>query len=312
MSTSPAAPSPVLITGGAGFVATHLARRFHEAGIPVWLADLREPSPDLAPLLPPRTRFTRCDVLSPDQLTAALDSSRAGGIVHTAAVVGPGPARADPTRATAVNVLGTQHVLEAARQCGLRVTYLSTATLYGTRPDLQPLCEDDPPDPVSLYDATKLMGETLTLSYARTFGLDVAIVRTGFVYGPGSGIGEYFLPRVLRGESISEPAGYDHPCDFTYVSDLASGLFLAHTTRPLTHRLFNVTGGLLRTRADLARAVRTVVPGASISLGPGLDPDRHLRGACDLTRARTELGYAPRMSLEAGIALWAETLRAVT
>jgi nucleoside-diphosphate-sugar epimerase len=299
----------VLITGGAGFVAAHLARRFAGAGVRVRLADVRDPGPAVAPFFPPGVERVRADVLDAARLGAAADVPGLEGIVHTAAVVGPGPALADPARATSVNVLGTQRVLDLARERGLRLTYLSTATLYGTRPDLRPLAEDDPPDPVSHYDATKLMGEVLVRSYVRSFGLDATVVRTGFVYGPGSGIGEYFLPRVLRGEAVTEPTGGDHPCDFTYVADLAEGLFLAHARRPLEHRLFNVTGGVLRTRGDLAAAVRAAVPGAAISLGPGVDPQRHLRGACDLTRARTALGYAPAYTLEAGIAAWAAALR---
>ena len=310
-ATAPAAPRAVLITGGAGFVAAHLARRFAAAGLRVRLADVRDPHPAVAPFLPPDAERVRADVLDAARLGAAADVPGLEGIVHTAAVVGPGPALADPARATAVNVLGTQRVLDLARERGLRLTYLSTATLYGTRPDLLPLDEDAPPDPVSHYDATKLMGEVLVRSYVRSFGLDATVVRTGFVYGPGSGIGEYFLPRVLRGEAVVEPAGGDHPCDFTYVADLADGLFRAHTRRPLEHRLFNVTGGVLRTRGDLAAAVRAAVPGAAIALGPGVDPRRHLRGACDLTRARTELGYAPAYTLEAGIAAWAGALRGV-
>ena len=139
---------------------------------------------------------------------------------------------------------------------------------------------------MSHYDATKLMGEVLVRSYDRSFGLDATVVRTGFVYGPGRGSGSISCPGRCAARR-SEPAGADHPCDFTYVADLAEGLFRAHTTRPLAHRLFNVTGGVLRTRGDLAAAVRAAVPGAAIALGPGVDPGRHLRGACDVTRART-------------------------
>jgi nucleoside-diphosphate-sugar epimerase len=298
----------VLITGGAGFVAAHLARRFAAAGVGVRLADVRDPGPEVAPFFPPGVGRVRADVLDAAALAGAADVPGLEGIVHTAAVVGPGPARADPARATAVNVLGTQRVLDLVRERGLRLTYLSTATLYGTRPDLERLSEDAPPDPVSHYDATKLMAEVLVRSYVRDFGVDATVVRTGFVYGAGSGIGEYFLPRVLRGEAVSEPAGGAHPCDFTYVADLADGLFRAHTTRPLRHRLFNVTGGVLRTRGELADAVRAAVPGAAIALGPGTDPARHLRGACDLSRARAELDYVPRFTLEAGIAAWATEL----
>ena len=81
----------------------------------------------------------RADVLDAPPWARPRTLRGLDGMVHTAAVVGPGPALADPARATEVNVLGTQRVLDLARERGLRVTYLSTATLYGTRPDLRPL-----------------------------------------------------------------------------------------------------------------------------------------------------------------------------
>jgi nucleoside-diphosphate-sugar epimerase len=298
----------VLITGGAGFVGAHVARACVEAGIPVALLDRRQPGGVLRRVVPPEVPLHLADVCDPAQVTAAVAASGAAGIIHTAAVVGPAAALADPLETTRVNVMGTQAVLEAARRGALRVTYLSTATLYGRRPDLRPCREDDPPDPVGLYDATKYIGETLVLTYQRTFGVDAAVVRASFVYGPGASVGEYFLVRVLGQEPVEEPAGADHPCDFTYVDDLAAGIVRAHTVRPLTHRVFNIAGGVLRTRGELAAAVRAVVPGARITLGPGVDAARHLRGPCDLTRAGAELRYAPAFTLEQGVAAWRTVL----
>jgi nucleoside-diphosphate-sugar epimerase len=194
-------------------------------------------------------------------------------------------------------------VLEAARDSGARVILLSTATLYGTRPDLLPLDEDATPDPVSLYDATKLMAETLCTSYRRTFGVIAASLRTGFVYGAGNSVGEYFVYPTLRGEAVREPAGGDHPCDFTYVEDLALALVCAAEQPSLPEAIYNVTGGSLHTRGEFAAIVRRLLPQAHITLAPGIDPMRHLRGACVIRRAIRDFGYRPH-TMEAGITDW--------
>ena len=137
-------------------------------------------------------------------------------------------------------------------------------------------------------------------------------MRTGFVFGLGTAIGEYFLPRVLRGEAVREAAGREHPCDFTYVVDLARGLLAAAGAPELPHDVYNLTGGVLRTRGELAQAVRQLVPQAEIEQGAGPDPARHLRGACVIERARTDLGWTPRFTLEQGLADWMRRLRALT
>ena len=144
------------------------------------------------------------------------------------------------------------------------------------------------------------MAETLALTYARVYGLDAVAVRPGYVYGPGASTGGYYLDRAFRGEAVDEPVGGDLPMDVTYVRDLAEGIFLAATVRPLTHRLFNVTGGVLRRRSEVAELARQLVPGAAVRVGPGIAPGAHLRGPSRLERARAELGYAPRYTLEDG------------
>ena len=182
-----------LITGGSGFVALHAAEQALARGHAVTLFDL-SPPPAYAAALAPGARIGAGDVRERAALAAAAED--ATHVVHCAAVVGPVRAREAPETAFAVNVGGTFNLLELARASGARIVNLSTATLYGNRPELGVLTEDSPPDPVSLYDATKLMGETLCATYRKTFGVAVASIRTGFVFGHGSRIGEYFLPRV--------------------------------------------------------------------------------------------------------------------
>jgi nucleoside-diphosphate-sugar epimerase len=241
---------------------------------------------------------------------AAAEACRAEGIVHAAAVISQDAGAADPVATYRVNVDGTIAVLEAARALAARVVYVATATLYGIHPDLHPLSEDERPEPVGIYDATKLMAETMVVTYHKVFGLDTVSLRPGYVWGPGASTGGYFLDQVWAGQAIDLPAGADLPMDMTYVRDLADGIYRAMTVRPIAHRVFNLTSGVQRRREEVAEAVRQRVPGARITLGPGLPPRAHLRGPSRLERARAELGYEPRYTLESGMDDWLRWLEA--
>lgn len=294
----------LLITGGSGMVGQHVAEAAAARGLQVRLADHAWPQ---EPLWSPGGERVTFDIRDPQ---ACLAHARGvDAIVHCAAVVGPARARVDALQTLAVNVNGTANLLEAAHTVGARMLSMSTATLYGHRAALEPLDEEARVDPLTVYDGTKLMAEVHCTTHRRTYGSDVASFRTGFVFGRGTQIGEYFLPRVLRGESIAEPAGREHPCDFTYVVDLAEALVAAAQAPTLAHSVYNITGGIIRTRGDLAQAVRNLVPGAQIAQGPGIDPARHLRGACVIQRARQDFGWQPRFSLESGLADWLERMR---
>ncbi|MGV3650841.1 MAG: NAD-dependent epimerase/dehydratase family protein [Devosia sp.] len=295
----------ILVTGGSGMLAQHAAETAQGWGLGVTLADIAWPEDRMWVTGPARLSF---DMRDRDACKDAVRGMRA--IIHCAAVVGPARARADALVTFDVNVAGTAALLEAAHAEGARFLNMSTATLYGNRPDLAPLDETDPPDPLTVYDGTKLMTETWCSAHRRTYGSDCASFRTGFVYGRGNQIGEYFLPRVLKGERVEEAAGGDHPCDFTYVVDLAEALVMAATAPALPHDVYNITGGVLRTRGDFADAVRRLVPDAQIVQPPGIDPARHLRGACRIARAEADFGWRPRFDLYAGLADWRARLEA--
>lgn len=295
----------LLVTGGDGMVAQHVGEAALKLGHRVTLADRiwtegRAWVGDVE-----RVTF---DIRDQEACFAACQT--VDSVIHCAAVVGPARSRHDPLLTLAVNVTGTAHLLEGVAARGGRLINVSTATLYGHRTDLHPLSETDAPDPLTVYDGTKLASEIYCASHRRTFGSSVASVRTGFVFGFGNQIGEYFLPSALQGDRVVEPAGRDHPCDFTYVVDLAESLVQAAFAADLREDVYNITGGVLRTRGDLAAAVKAVVPGAQVDLGPGIDPARHLRGPCVLDRARRDLDWAPRFTLESGIRDWATRLSA--
>jgi len=299
----------VLITGGCGFVGAFTALDLTQAGHAVVCYDRRAERSDVLQAAGPSVTVVEGDIRDRDRLMAVVAEHRIEGIVHTAAVIGQGEGAASPDWMLDINVGGTVNVLEAARAHGLRVVYISTATLYGQHPDLHTLTEDARPEPVGMYDTTKLMAETLAVGYHKIYGLDVVALRPGYVYGHHTSTGGYFLDVVARAEVVDQPVGADLPIDVTYVRDLAQGIVRALTVRPLQSRIFNITGGVLRRRGEVAEIARQLVPGADIRLGPGIPPTAHLRGQSDITRARRELGYEPQYTLEQGMAEWLEWLR---
>jgi UDP-glucuronate 4-epimerase len=298
----------ILITGAAGFVGAHTAQRFVRDGWAVTGYDLRPADERLWPTYGDQS-FVVGDLLNRANLRDACVTAGVTGIVHCAGVVGGPAAHGSPERAVEVNVGGTMNVLGVAEELGLRVTYLSTASIYGDSSSLRPLGEDDPVLPVGFYEVTKYMGELLANSCHHASGVDVVSLRPSFVYGPGSSIGDYFVLDAVGGKPVERPGGRDHPCEFTAVWDLAEAIFLAHTVRPVPHRLFNVSSGEYRTRGELADIVKRCVPGADVTIGEGVDPARNLRAPMDLSRLRGEVGYAPRYTLEAGIGAWVDWLR---
>jgi nucleoside-diphosphate-sugar epimerase len=293
----------LLVTGGSGMVGQSVAEAAKAAGCYVRLADRVWPTP---PSVDVDERVT-FDIR--DEAACLQHSRGVDAIVHCAAVVGPSAARMAPLLTLAVNVTGTANLVEAAHTQGARLVNVSSSSVYGSRPNLEPLDEDASTAPGSIYEASKLMAEIHCTAHRRTYRSDVASFRTGVVFGPGIQIGEYFLPRALAGEAIHEPIGADHPCDFTYVIDLAEALVRAALAPDLRHAVYNVSGGRLRTRGELAHAVRELVPTAKIDIGPGLDPQRNLRGASVLARAREDFGWEPRFTLESALSDWLRRLR---
>lgn len=300
----------VLITGGTGFVGSFTAALFASKGHDVICFDRALRPPVGIEGEPPSISFIEGDVLDRSLLTSIMRERAVEAVIHTAAVIGQVDGKTDPERMYRINVEGTFAVLEAVRAVGARMVYVSTATLYGIHPDLHPLREDAPLDPVGMYDTTKLMAETLAVTYHKVYGLDIVAVRPGYVYGPGNSTGGYFLDRLFNGEELLDEQGADLPMDVTYVKDLAQGLYLASTVRPIESRIFNITGGVSRRRREVAAIARQLVSGSKIEVAPGIPPTAHLRGPSDISRARTELGYEPAFSLEAGMSDWLSYLRA--
>jgi UDP-glucose 4-epimerase len=257
------------------------------------------------------------DITDAERLTEVLKKHAITHVVHAAGYVSA-PSAANVPQGIFVNVMGTVNVLEAAKNLGLeRVVYTSAKGVYGPflgedgYPTYKPIHEDHPKTPARIYDCAKLMAENAVMYYHTAFGLDVGILRFATTFGPGKterhgimGVTSQIIEAPAHGKPFSVKQGADEKDDFIYNKDSALGIYLATVAKSLPSRVYNIGSGIGQTLNDFAVILRKRIPGADITLGPGLNflgSPYPLAGVYDISRARTELGYAPQYDLERAI-----------
>jgi UDP-arabinose 4-epimerase len=311
----------VLVTGGAGYIGSHVCKALGAAGYrPVTYDDLST-GHDWAVRWGP---FERGDLADRRRLAAAMSKHRPVAVVHLAGRIIASESVSDPATYYRANVLSTLSLLDQMRSSGIeRVVFSSSAAVYG-EPQSIPMAEDHPRQPVSPYGASKLMAERILADYAGAFGLRSASLRYFNAAGadPEGEIGEahpvetHLIPLVLDAAAGRQPdvaiCGTDYPTrdgtclrDYVHVSDLARAhvLALTHLEEAAGAHVFNLGAGKGATvREVIETAVR--VTGRTIAVRvkprrPG-DPAALL---ADAARARQILGWRPAFpTLEAQIA----------
>ncbi len=320
---------PVLITGGTGFIGSHLARALLDRGRSVCLFDVQGLSPEAAFVLGDAAGKVPVDLGSIEtwpRVLAAIEQRRPSQIVHVGGIVDPLFLLKHPAMAMSVNVAGTVNVLEAARlnEVG-RVIYFSS---IGVLPRIQyePI---DAAHPVILanggpasgpYGAAKLAGEAFCFAYHQAFQLDARIIRPSAAYGVGmqwhsANYLKQFVEPAVRGEKVQLASGGPLPRDYVHVRDIV-GLALALLEAPaeVDRVFYAATGEPLTTAAQAARLVMELVPGAAIEIADVLsDADRlelDFRGVLSIENARRQLGWQPRyVSLREGLKDYIESYR---
>jgi UDP-glucose 4-epimerase len=237
-------------------------------------------------------------------------------IVHTAAYpdLTVGANRA-PLAAIRVNLLGSAHVLEAARVLGLdRVVLCSSSALYanveGGEDKGEPGLEDAYPRPATVYATTKQAVEDLGRNYCSGFGLDVVAVRFAAVFGPwgpgGGGIATTSMERWLRAAIAGEPVEVGATStQWVYSKDAALGTFLASRADDLKDRLFNIGMGNSLSGDELAEELRRVLPAARISVssaGSDAAMTKFEPVTMSIARARDQLDYEPEFPMPRALA----------
>jgi len=256
------------------------------------------------------------DVTDLARLVHILRNGAITRVVHLAAILWQ--CEENPPLGLQVNVQGTINVLEAARITGVRrVAFTSAKAVYGqirgvhAHPHYQPVPEDAPKNPDSIYGATKLAAEHFGLHYARKFGVDFVALRLATLYGPGRlarhgavAMMSEMLERARNGLGMQITKGTEQGDDLLYTPDVASGIVRAVFAEALKDRVFNIGSGHATTLGQFAAAVREVFPEARIEVGPGLDywgMGKLYYSVLDVGRARSQLGFTPRFSLVDGI-----------
>jgi UDP-glucuronate 4-epimerase len=308
-----------LVTGGAGFIGSHVCDRLLREGHRVWVLDdlnpfyepaLKQENLDAASQLGgERFQFIRGDITDPSTVAAVFEATRFDQIIHLAARAGVRPSLEEPALYQRVNVEGTVHILEAARRTGVRkLVIASSSSVYGVNSKV-PFSESDPIfNPISPYAASKLACEALGHVYHHLYGLDVIMLRFFTVYGarqrPDLAIHKF--ARLMRaGKPIPLFGDGSTARDYTYIDDIVDGV-MACTQREFGFELFNLGESHTVTLARLVELLEK-----SLGLKANIERQATQPGDVPLTyanvdKARRMLGYNPSTLIESGLEKFAK------
>ncbi|MGB8337786.1 MAG: NAD-dependent epimerase/dehydratase family protein [Burkholderiales bacterium] len=303
-----------LVTGGAGFIGSHLVEALLAQGHQVKVFDnfstgKRE---NLAPL-PDWLEIINDDIANEQ----ALQETCAGvdGIFHLAAVVSVPLSIEKPAECSRTNALGTVNVFEAARKTKVpRVVYASSAAIYGDNPNL-PLSEAEIPAPLSPYGLDKWYGENVAHMYSRLHGVASAGMRFFNVYGPRqdpkspySGVISIFMEAARQEKELTIFGNGEQSRDFIYVKDVVTAMQLAMSNPSIRAEVFNVASG---TAITLNQLVETMGTSLHKSIRKKYLPPRAgdiVKSTADISRIRSVLGFSTRYSLADGLKATFESL----
>jgi len=298
----------VLVTGGAGFIGSHVVEALLARGDAVSVIDNLDPYYDPAikrgnlARYGDRVRFVEGDLRDPEALGRALDGADA--VIHLAARAGVRRSIVEPAAYVDNNVRGIQCLLDAMDARGLRrLVYASSSSVYGARTS-GPFRESDPARaPESPYAATKMAGELLAHAASRTRGFQVTCCRLFTVYGPRQRPEmaiHLFARKALAGEPIRKFGAGDSERDYTYVGDIAAGL-LAALDRPEPFAVYNLGGARPITLNGLLDGIARVFERRlTIEQLPDQPGDVPITWA-DISQARAGLDYDPKVGLDEGL-----------
>ena len=310
----------ILVTGGAGFIGSHVVDRLLALGHRVVaLDDLNNyynpafKRKNLAGALKnPRFRLVKGDISNLTKVRKTFSDTKPSIIIHLAARAGVRPSLKDHFLYQRVNVQGTLNMLECARSFKVKkFVFGSTSSVYGTNSKV-PFSEEDPLfNIVSPYAATKLAGEAFCRTYSHLYSMDIAVLRFFSVYGPRGRPDmavRNFSEKILDGKSIDMFGDGSSSRDHTYIDDIVEGI-VAATQKKIGFEIFNLGGSKTTSLHDLIGLIEKAAgKPAKIKRLPNQAGDVPQTFA-DIQKAQRFLGYNPKTPIEEGIPKFMEWLK---
>jgi nucleoside-diphosphate-sugar epimerase len=313
--------STILITGGAGFIGSHLTDKLIEEGCQVNVID------NLSSGLLNNIRhhmgksqfhFVRADIL--DFKTVSHLMKNVDAVFHEAALVSVNKSSQDPTLANDVNVVGTINLLKAALDAGVkRFIYASSAAIYGETQGSK-ITEDTIPKPMSAYGASKLAAENYAYAFFKTQGLETVSLRYFNIYGPRQrfdsentygGVISTFTNRLIHNKPPVIHGDGSQTRDFVYIDDVVEANMLALQSKNSPGEAFNIGTGESISVNKLANLLKKITKHETLQNAHAPAPPESILHSCaNITKARSLLGYQPKTNIEDGLTKltnWAKT-----
>lgn len=302
-----------LVTGGAGFIGSHVCERLLLEGHSVWALD--DLNPFYEPAIKRRNllelenlgrlfRFVEGDILDHRVIDSLMKEARIDQIIHLAARAGVRPSLEEPALYQRVNVEGTVQVLEAARRHGVRKAIIaSSSSVYGVNAKV-PFSEADPIfSPISPYAASKLACEALGHVYHHVYGMDIVMLRFFTVYGPRQRPDlaiHKFARLISAGKPIPVFGDGSTSRDYTYVTDTLDGI-LACTKKEFGFEIINLGESQTVPLSRLIELLEAALGRKAVLNRQPPQPGDVPITCADITKAKAQLDYRPRIQIEAGI-----------
>ncbi len=302
----------ILVTGGAGFIGSHLTRRLLARGDRVTILDDFNDFYD-----PARKRanfrslgdsealtLVEGDIRDQELVDKLFADSGFDGVIHLAARAGVRPSLQEPILYEDVNCIGTLRLLEAARAHGPKLfTFGSSSSVYGINEKVPFSEEDEIIAPISPYATTKRTGELLCFNYHHLYDFKISCLRFFTVYGPSQRPEmaiHKFTNLIARGETVTVFGEGDTRRDYTFVDDIVDGIIAAHDHAP-DFEIYNLGGAETTRLIDLVHNIASELGAeAKIEHLPEQPGDVPITYA-DVSKANRELGYSPKVPISEGI-----------
>jgi UDP-glucuronate 4-epimerase len=310
----------VLLTGGAGFVGSHVAERLLRQGDTLTIVD------DLNEFYSPEVKrqnlaqvsmvgpceFIHADICDAERMASVMTDARPDVVIHLAGRAGVRPSLADPLLYERVNVQGTITLLEACRRMGTRkFVFASSSSIYGIANQV-PFREDDGLNlPISPYAATKIAGEKICYTYSHLYGLEVTCLRFFTVYGPRQRPDlaiRKFTEMIYAGRPIPVFGDGSSGRDYTYVDDIVDGI-LAAIDYQCSYEIFNLGNSKPVSLITLIQTIEEACARRAVIDRQPLQPGDVPITYADISKAHRLLGYEPRVPFPTGIAAFVDWFR---